>query len=97
LAVIALHPHVILRGEDSACLTSVDDPARLNNECVALAACTGDMFDTHGYNEQFSPPNGDRAIAETYFHLTLKHQEDFVGVLVVMPNKLPFELHELVW
>ncbi len=34
------------------------------------------------------------AVPEVNNHFTVKHEENLVGVFVVMPNELPLELHD---
>src|SRR6267143_7197198 len=54
-----------------------------------------DVLDAFGHDEHLARADHDATVSKTNFHFTLEHQKYLVGVLVVVPHKLPFQLDEL--
>src|SRR5947209_8010025 len=62
---------------------------------MAFIGRARDVLHTFRHDEQLSRLQGNGAIPEADFHLALQHEKYFIGVLMVVPDKVPEELHQL--
>src|SRR5687767_11077739 len=94
-AFAPLYPDIVLRRECATSLASVYNTARLDKQRMAFTCGASDMFDALWHNEHFPGLERDGPVLETDLHLAVQHQEDLVGVFMIMPDELALQFHEL--
>lgn len=64
---------------------------RLEQENMNFVLRHGSMLDHSWHNEKLSFVNVNGLVAKLHSQHTLRHQEQFVFILMVMPNELAFQ------
>ena len=73
----------------------IEHAARLDQEQLDLPFCVGFVLDALWNDEHFTVRNMDCAISEIDPQITLHHDECFIGILMVVPDKVTLQLHDL--
>src|ERR1700722_91620 len=76
-------------------MSGIEHAARLDQQQFYLLLGVRLVFDAPGDNEHFAGRQANRAVAEIDPQRTLDHKEGLIGVLVIMPNEIALQLHEL--
>src|SRR6185312_14862586 len=88
-------PHVVLRGALAAFVARVEHAARLDEQQLRFALGEWLVLDAFRHDEQLAFREIDRAVAEIDAQLAVEDDEGLVGVLVVVPDEIAFEPHQL--
>src|SRR5262245_2910265 len=72
----------------------VEGGSRLEEHDVDLLFGDWPMLHSARHDQEFTLFEPDHAIAEVHPKASLDHEEEFVFVLMVVPDELPLELHE---
>src|SRR5215469_12926909 len=82
------NPDVILGRALALHASSIEHPARLDQQQLHFFLRIGLVFDTLGYDKHFSGANVRGAIPQIDPQLTFDHDEGFFRLSVVMPDKV---------
>ena len=87
-------PDIVLRGQLPARITGIDHAAWLDDKRMAFLGRTGNVLDPPGYDKHFTLGNRHFVIAKADLHLSMDNKKDFVGVIVLVPDKITLQLDQ---
>jgi len=73
----------------------VGHTARLDQQQLDLALGIGLVGDALGHDEHLARADAHRAVAKVDAQLALDHHEGLVGLLVIVPDEITLQLHDL--
>ena len=91
---VRLDPNIIVSGQVPTGFAGIYDASCLDDHCVALFICPGDVLDTLLDHKHLSFFHRNFLISKSNLHFTLDHDERLVGIVMLMPYKITLKFDE---
>lgn len=79
----------------AASVAGVDRPSDFHERGPAFTFCRGLVFIPLWNDGHLTFPDEHITVPEVNVHISVQHDENLVGIFVVMLNELPLKLHDL--
>ena len=91
---MVLYPDIFLRRQLAAGVAGVDRAGRFDEQRPAFLFGTRPVFDSLRNDDHFPGTELDGPVAEVDGHLAVQHDEDLVGVGMLVPDEIAPELDQ---